>query len=91
MKYLKIFENFEVINVFPNYLDVVIQDEEFTFEINNDNVFFSTDEDQELANELGIVLDDNLKSEILNQYHNEMIRTNLFKRKIITFLKQILL
>jgi hypothetical protein len=77
MKYLKLFENFEVTNVSPNYLDVIIQDEEFTFEIFDGDVFFSTDEEQDLAEQLGIILDDKLKSEIINQHNIEMKKTKM--------------
>jgi len=72
MKYLNLFEefNFEIepLNVHGNNLEVVIDDQDFSFKVIDNKVEFSSEDDYERAFELGIELDDELKSYIVDEF-----------------------
>lgn len=91
MKYLKIFEEFnfdiEPSDVYGNNLEVVINDEDFTFKINNSDVSFASNDDYERAFELGVELDDDLKLYILDEYKKMLVKT---KMKRFGFFKETL-
>ena len=69
MKNIKLFEEFnfdiEPLDVYGNNLEVVIDDEDFSFKVIDSEVSFSSNDDYERAFELGIEIDDELKSYIL--------------------------
>lgn len=83
MKYLELFEEFnfdiESSNAYGNSLDVVINDGDFTFNINGDDVSFANNDDYERAFELGIEMDDELRTYIIDEY-NKMIGKTKMKR-----------
>lgn len=83
MKYLELFEEFnfdiESSNAYGNSLDVVINDEDFTFNINNDDVSFASNDDYKRAFEIGIEIDDELRTYIIDEY-NKMIGKTKMKR-----------
>jgi hypothetical protein len=72
MKYLNLFEEFnfdiEPSDVHGNDLEVIIDDQDFSFKVIDGEVSFSSEDDYERAFELGIELDDKLKSYILDEY-----------------------
>jgi hypothetical protein len=72
MKYLNLFEEFnfdiEPLDVHGNDLEVVINDEDFSFKVVDGEVSFSSDDDYERAFEMGIELDVELRSYILDEF-----------------------
>lgn len=72
MKYINLFEEFdfdiETSDVHGNELEVIIDDQDFSFKVIDGEVSFSSEDDYERAFELGIELDDELKSYILDEY-----------------------
>ena len=83
MKYLNLFEEFnfdiEPSNVYGNNLEVFIDDQDFSFKVIDGEVSFSSDDDYERAFEMGIELDDELRSYILDEY-NKMLGKTRMKR-----------
>jgi hypothetical protein len=81
MKYINLFEEFnfdiEPLDVYGNNLEVVIDDEDFSFKVIDDKVIFSSDDDYERAFELGIEIDDELKSYILDEYRKMSDKTRM--------------
>ncbi len=81
MKYLNLFEDFnfdiEPVDVYGNNLEVVINDEDFSFKVIDGEVNFSSDDDYERAFELGIEIDDELKSYILDEYKKMANKTRM--------------
>lgn len=81
MRYIQIFEEFnfdiEPLDVYGKNLEVVINDEDFTFKVIDDEVSFSSDDDYERAFELGIEIDDELKSYILDEYRKMLDKTRM--------------
>ena len=65
MKNIKLFEEFnfdiEPLDVYGNNLEVVIDDEDFSFKVIDSEVSFSSNDDYERAIELGIEIDYELK------------------------------
>jgi len=72
MKYLNLFEDFnfdiEALDVHGNDLEAIIDNQDFKFKVIDGKVSFSSEDDYERAFELGIELDDELKSYILDEY-----------------------
>ena len=83
MKHLNLFEEFnfdiEPFDVHGNDLEVFIDDQDFTFKVIDGEVSFSSDDDYERAFEIGIELDDELRSYILDEY-NKMLSKTIMKR-----------
>ena len=83
MKYLNLFEEFnfdiEPSDVHGNDLEVVINDQDFSFKVIDGEVDFSSEDDYERAFELGIEIDDELRSYILDEY-NKMLHKTRMKR-----------
>ena len=81
MKYLNLFEEFnfdiEPSDVHGNELEVIIDDQDFSFKVINSEVDFSSEDDYERAFELGIELDDELKSYILDEYKKMSDKTRM--------------
>ena len=92
MKYLNLFEYFnfdiEPSDIHGNDLEVIIDDQDFSFKVIDGEVEFSSEDDYERAFELGIELDDELKSYILDEYKimsnkTRMKRFGFFKESIV--------
>jgi len=81
MKYLNLFEEFnfdiESFDVHGNELEVIIDDQDFSFKIIDGDVQFSSEDDYERAFELGIELDDKLRSYILDEYNKMLSKTRM--------------
>jgi hypothetical protein len=81
MKYLNLFEEFnfdiEPLDVHGNDLEVVIDDEDFSFKVIDGDVQFSSEDDYERAFEMGIELDDELRSYILDEYNKMLSKTRM--------------
>lgn len=81
MKYLNLFEDFnfdiEPSDVHGNDLEVIIDDQDFSFKVIDGEVSFSSEDDYERAFELGIELDDELKSYILDEYKKMSDKTRM--------------
>ena len=81
MKHLNVFEEFnfdiEPFDVHGNELEVFIDDHEFSFKVINGEVSFSSDDDYERAFEMGIELDDKLRSYILDEYNKMLSKTRM--------------
>lgn len=81
MKYLNLFEEFnfkiEPLDVHGNDLEVTIDGEDFSFKVIDSEVSFSSEDDYERAFELGIELDDELKSYILDEYKKMSDKTRM--------------
>jgi hypothetical protein len=81
MKYINLFEEFdfdiEPSDVHGNNLEVSIDGEDFSFKVVDGDVQFSSDDDYERAFELGIEIDDELKSYILDEYNKMSDRTRM--------------
>ena len=92
MKYINLFEEFdfdiETSDVHGNELEVIIDDQDFSFKVINGEVSFSSEDDYERAFELGIELDDELKSYIVDEFKTlsdktRMRRFGFFKESIV--------
>ena len=81
MKYLNLFEEFnfdiEPSDVHGNNLEVVINDQDFSFKVIDGEVSFSSEDDFGRAFEMGIELDDELKSYILDEYNKMLSKTRM--------------
>jgi hypothetical protein len=81
MKYLNLFEEFnfdiEPSDVHGNNLEVVINDQDFSFKVIDGEVSFSSEDDYERAFELGVEIDDELKSYILGEYKKMSDKTRM--------------
>jgi len=81
MRYIKVFEEFnfniEPLDVYGNNLEVIIDDKDFSFKVIDGEVTFSSDDDYERAFELGIEVDDELKSYILDEYKKMSDKTRM--------------
>lgn len=81
MKYLNLFEefNFEIepLDVHGNDLEVTINDEDFSFKVIDGDVLFSSEDDYERAFEIGVELDDELKSYIIDEYKKMSDKTRM--------------
>jgi hypothetical protein len=81
MKHLNLFEEFnfdiEPFDVHGNDLEVFIDDQEFSFKVIDGEVSFSSDDDYERAFEMGIELDDKLRSYILDEYNKMLSKTRM--------------
>ena len=81
MKYLNLFEefNFEIepLDVHGNNLEVFIDDQDFSFKVIDGEVSFSSDDDYERSFEMGIELDDKLRSYILDEYNKMLSKTRM--------------
>jgi hypothetical protein len=81
MKHLKLFEEFnfdiEPFDVHGNNLEVFIDDQEFSFKVINGEVSFSSEDDFERAFEMGIELDDELRSYIIDEYSKMLSKTRM--------------
>ena len=81
MKHLNAFEEFnfdiEPFDVHGNELEVFIDDHEFSFKVISDQVSFSSEDDYERAFEIGIELDDELRSYILDEYNKMLSKTRM--------------
>ena len=83
MKHLNLFEDFnfdiEPFDLHGNNLEVLIDDQDFSFKVIDGEVSFSSDDDYERAFEMGIELDGELRSYILDEY-NKMLGKTRMKR-----------
>jgi len=81
MKHLNLFEEFnftiEPFDVHGNDLEVIIDDQDFSFKVIDGDVQFSSEDDYERAFELGIELDDELKSYILDEFKKMSDKTRM--------------
>lgn len=84
MKYLKLYENFnniEIVDILPGkyggQLETTINGEDVAFEIKDEDVSFLTDEDGEIAQEMGINLDDELIRYLSSEYKRMLIKTRM--------------
>jgi hypothetical protein len=81
MKYLNLFEDFnfdiEPSDVHGNDLEVIIDDQDFSFKVIDGEVSFSSEDDYERAFEIGIELDDELRSYILDEYNKMLSKTRM--------------
>jgi hypothetical protein len=81
MKYLNLFEEFnfdiEPSDVHGNDLEVVINDQDFSFKVIDGEVDFLSEDDYERAFELGDEIDDELKSYILDEYKKMSDKTRM--------------
>jgi hypothetical protein len=81
MKYLNLFEEFnfdiESLDVYGNNLEVTIDGEDFSFKVIDGEVDFSSEDDYERAFELGVEIDDELKSYILDEYKKMSDKTRM--------------
>jgi hypothetical protein len=81
MKYLNLFEEFnfdiEPSDVHGNDLEVVINDQDFSFKVIDGEVDFLSEDDYERAFELGVEIDDELKSYILDEYKKMSDKTRM--------------
>jgi len=81
MKYLNLFEefNFEIepLDVHGNDLEVTIDGEDFSFKVIDGDVQFLSEDDYERAFELGVEIDDELKSYILDEYKKMSDKTRM--------------
>jgi hypothetical protein len=81
MKYLNLFEefNFEIepLDVHGNDLEVTINGEDFSFKVIDGDVLFSSEDDYERAFEIGVELDDELKSYIIDEYKKMSDKTRM--------------
>lgn len=81
MKCLNLFEEFnfdiEPLDVHGNDLEVDIDGEDFSFKVIDGEVSFSSEDDYERAFELGIEIDDELKSYILDEYKKMSDKTRM--------------
>ena len=81
MKHLNLFEEFnfdiEPFDVHGNNLEVFIDDQDFSFKVIDGEVSFSSDDDYERAFEMGIVLYDELRSYILDEYNKMLSKTRM--------------
>ena len=91
MKYLNLFEEFnfdiESLDINGNNLEVIINNQDLSFKVIDGEVEFSSDDDYERAFELGIELDDELKSYIVDEFKTmcnktRMRRFGFFKESI---------
>ncbi len=83
MKHLNLFEDFnfdiEPFDLHGNNLEVTIDGEDLSFKVIDGEVSFSSDDDYERAFEMGIELDGELRSYILDEY-NKMLGKTRMKR-----------
>ena len=81
MKYLNLFEEFnfdiEPLDVHGKNLEVTIDGEDLSFKVIDGEVSFSSDDDYERAFELGVEIDDELKSYILDEYKKMSDKTRM--------------
>jgi hypothetical protein len=81
MKYLNLFEEFnfdiEPLDVYGNNLEVSIDGEDFSFKVIDGEVSFSSEDDYERAFELGVEIDDELKSYILDEFKKMSDKTRM--------------
>ena len=81
MKHLNLFEEFnfdiEPFDVHGSELEVFIDDQDFSFKVVDGEVSFSSDDDYERAFEIGIELDDELRSYILDEYNKMLSKTRM--------------
>jgi hypothetical protein len=81
MKHLNLFEEFnfdiEPSDVHGNDLEVVINDQDFSFKVIDGEVDFLSEDDYERAFELGVEIDDELKSYILDEYKKMSDKTRM--------------
>jgi hypothetical protein len=81
MRYIKVFEEFnfdiEPLDVYGKNLEVIIDNEDFSFKVIDGEVSFSSNDDYEKAFELGIEIDDELKSYILDEYKKMSSKTRM--------------
>lgn len=81
MRYIQIFEEFnfdiEPLDVYGNNLEVIIDDKDFSFKVIDGEVTFSSDDDYERAFEMGIEIDDELESYILDEYKKMSDKTRM--------------
>lgn len=81
MKYLNLFEEFnfdiEPLDVYGNNLEVSIDGEDFSFNVIDGDVQFSSEDDFERAFELGVEIDDELKSYILDEFKKMADKTRM--------------
>jgi pantothenate kinase len=81
MKYINLFEEFhfdiEPFDVHGNELEVTIDGEDFSFKVIGDEVIFSSDDDYERAFELGVEIDDELKTYILIEFKKMCDKTRM--------------
>ena len=81
MKYLNLFEefNFDIdpLDVYGNNLEVSIDGEDFSFKVIDGDVQFSSEDDYERAFELGVEIDDELKSYILDEFKTMSDKTRM--------------
>jgi hypothetical protein len=81
MKYLNLFEefNFEIepLDVHGNDLEVTIDGEDFSFKVIDGEVDFSSEDYYERAFELGVEIDDELRSYILDEYKKMSDKTRM--------------
>ena len=81
MKYLNLFEEFnfdiEPSDVHGNNLEFTIDGEDLSFKVIDGEVSFSSEDDYERAFELGVEIDDELKSYILDEYKKMSDKTRM--------------
>jgi hypothetical protein len=81
MKYLNLFEEFnfdiEPLDVHGKNLEVTIDGEDLSFKVIDGEVSFSSEDDYERAFELGVEIDDELKSYILDEYKKMSDKTRM--------------
>ena len=81
MKHLNLFEefNFEIepFDVHGNNLEFTIDGEDLSFKVIDGEVSFSSEDDYERAFELGVEIDDELKSYILDEYKKMSDKTRM--------------
>jgi hypothetical protein len=84
MRYLKLYENFnniEIVDILPGkyvgQLETTINGEDVSFEINGEDVSFLTDDDEEIAQEMGVSLDSELIGYLIDEYKRMLIKTKM--------------
>lgn len=86
MRYLKLFENYtniEISEVFNGQIDIIVSDEEISLGVDGSDIYFLTDDDEEIANDINFSIEDNYEY-LLNRYKkelsdNQMRRFGFFK------------
>ena len=84
MKYLKLYENFnniEIVDILPSkyggQLETTINGEDVSFEINGEDVSFLTDDDEEVAQEMGVSLNSELIEYLIDEYKRMLTKTKM--------------
>jgi hypothetical protein len=76
---LVLFEEFNIepVDVWGNNIEVTINNKDISFKVINNEVSFSSQDDYEIAFEMGIEIDDELKSYIIEEYQKISNKTRM--------------